>query len=81
MIGGPTEKEVPLLAALHSSCIVRGVVAGTRQQLKHFVKFVEEEGLKPALDDMVFKMEEVKGAYLRQERQEHFSKVVIKLQA
>lgn len=56
-------------------------MAGTRQQLKHFVKFVEEEGLKPALDDMVFKMEEVKGAYLRQERQEHFSKVVIKLQA
>ena len=81
LIGGPTEKQVPMLAAAHNACIVRGIVVGTRLQFKDLVKFVEEKDLKPALDDVRFGIKEIREAYWRQERQQHFSKVVIKLQA
>lgn len=81
LVGGPTEKQVPMMAASQSSCIVRGIVAGTRLQFKDFVRFVEEKGLKPTLDDMRFGIMEVREAYWRQERQQHFSKVVIQLRA
>ena len=81
LVGGPTEEQVPMLAASHHSCIVRGIVAGTKTQFENFVRFVEENDLRPALDDVDFGIEEVKEAYWRQEKQQHFSKVVIKLQA
>ncbi|TKA82251.1 hypothetical protein B0A55_01694 [Friedmanniomyces simplex] len=80
LVGGPTDKQVPMMAVLNNACIVRGLVAGTRQQMRDFVALVEEKGMKPALDDVVFGIEEARKAYRRQERQQHFSKVVIKLQ-
>lgn len=81
LIGGPTDKQVPMMAASLNSCIVRGFVAGTLQQMTDFVSFVDEKGFKPALDDVEFGIDEVRAAYWRQERQQHFSKIVIKLQA
>ncbi|KAK3618411.1 hypothetical protein LTR22_026389 [Elasticomyces elasticus] len=79
LVGGPTEKQVPIMAASHHACIVRGIVAGTRQQMRELVTFVDKVGLKPALDDVEFGIEQVRDAYWRQEKQQHFSKVVIKL--
>ncbi|KAK3110668.1 hypothetical protein LTR53_014806 [Teratosphaeriaceae sp. CCFEE 6253] len=81
LVGGPTEKQVPLMAASQNACIVRGLVAGTRTQMRDFATFVEETGMKPALDEERFGIEQAREAYWRQERQRHFSKVVIDLQA
>lgn len=44
------------------------------------VKFMEEKRLHPALDDVSFRLEDAKAAYERLERQEHFSKVIIKME-
>ncbi|KAK0246750.1 hypothetical protein B0A54_16716 [Friedmanniomyces endolithicus] len=79
LLGGPTDRQVPMMAVLHNACTVRGLVAGTRQQMRDFVAFVDEKGMKPTLDDMVFGIEDARKAYWRQERQQHFSKVIIKL--
>ena len=79
LLGGPSDQQVPMMAVFHNACIVRGLVAGTRQQMRDFVAFVDEKRMKPALDDMVFGIEDARKAYWRQERQQHFSKVVIKL--
>ncbi|KAK0942626.1 hypothetical protein LTR48_001122 [Friedmanniomyces endolithicus] len=79
LLGGPSGQQVPMMATFHNACIVRGLVAGTRQQMRDFVAFVDEKGMKPALDDMVFGIEDARKAYWRQERQQHFSKLVIKL--
>lgn len=48
--------------------------------MRDFCEFVHDKGLKPALDDVTFDFKDVKAAYARLERQEHFSKVVIKIQ-
>ncbi|TKA48071.1 hypothetical protein B0A54_01563 [Friedmanniomyces endolithicus] len=72
LLGGPADQQVPMMAAFQNACIVRGLVAGTRQQMRDFVAFVDEKGMKPALDDMVFGIEDARKAYWRQERQQHF---------
>ncbi|KAK0739422.1 hypothetical protein B0T21DRAFT_409772 [Apiosordaria backusii] len=70
---------IPMMSALWRPCIVRGVLLGSRKQYRDLVKFVEEKGVVPVVDDVVFGLEEVKEAYRRLEEQKHFSKVVIKI--
>jgi NADPH:quinone reductase-like Zn-dependent oxidoreductase len=43
------------------------------------VKFIEEKGVEPVVDERVFELHEVKEAYLYLKEQKHFSKVVIKI--
>ncbi|KAL2261181.1 hypothetical protein VTK26DRAFT_4615 [Humicola hyalothermophila] len=78
LLGGAHE-PVPLMSALQSICVVRGVLLGTRQMMADMVAFVAERGIKPALDTEVFSLEEANLAYKRLEEQKHFSKVVIRI--
>ncbi|KAK4173822.1 putative alcohol dehydrogenase [Triangularia setosa] len=71
---------IPMMSALWRPCIVRGVLLGSRQQYRNLVRFVEEKGVVPVVDDVIFGLEEVKEAYKRLEEQKHFSKVVIKIE-
>ncbi|KAK4548305.1 hypothetical protein LTR36_010175 [Oleoguttula mirabilis] len=80
LIGGSAE-PVPMMAALFNHCTVRGIIAGTRAQFDDMVKFVEAKNVKPALDDVVFGIRDVKDAYRRLDKQAHFSKIVIRLHA
>ena len=73
------DEPVPMLSAIFHVCIVRGVLLGTRKQFKDMVSFIEEKEVQPVLDDVVFGLEEVRDAYERMVKQEHFSKVVIKM--
>ena len=72
-------QPVPLLIALMYPCVVRGVLAGSRTQLKDLVKFVDEKKIVPALDDVVYDLKDAKKAYQRLDATKHFSKVAIKI--
>ncbi|KAK2052143.1 NAD(P)-binding protein [Colletotrichum caudatum] len=78
LVGGQAE-PVPMLAALGRPCIVRGVLLGSRSQFREMVRFVDDKNIKPAIDDVVFELSEVKDAYSRLKAKKHFSKVVIKI--
>ncbi|KAH9904172.1 putative zinc-containing alcohol dehydrogenase [Xylariomycetidae sp. FL2044] len=77
-VGGDAE-PVPLFAAFMHTCIVRGLLSGSRSQFKELVSFIDEKGIKPALDDVVFGLAEAKDAYWRLKERKHFAKVVIRI--
>lgn len=78
LVGGAgDEKEPGIMSALWRHCIFRGIILGSRKMFLDMVKFLEEEDVKPAIDDVSFQLQDAKGAFERLERQEHFSKVVI----
>ncbi|KAF7590912.1 hypothetical protein BBP40_002218 [Aspergillus hancockii] len=78
MVGQSTE-PVPLLEALLHTCVVRGILAGSRNQFQDVIRFIDEKRIVPAIDDVVFELSEVKGAYRRLQAMEHFSKVMIRV--
>lgn len=77
-VGDKTE-PVPMFAALFHSCIVRGILAGSRNQAREVVRFIDERKIVPAIDDVVFELAEAKSAYRRLKEKKHFSKVVIQI--
>ena len=81
--GGPNEKTGPvdIMSTLWTICTVRGILLGSRDMFRALLKFVAEKKVDIALDDedKVFGLEEVKEAYGRLSRQEHFAKVVIQM--
>jgi NADPH:quinone reductase-like Zn-dependent oxidoreductase len=77
--GAPGETRPALMDTLWSICIVRGILLGTKQQFEDMNRFIEEKDLDIAVDDEVFKLEDVKEAYRKLEAQKHFSKIVIKM--
>lgn len=80
MVGGAGgEGQVPdVMSALWKLCVLRGIYLGSRSMFKEMVQFLEEKEVRPALDDVAFGLEDAKAAFERLEKQQHFSKVVIK---
>lgn len=78
MVGDDAE-PVPMLAALMHTCIIRGILAGSRNQFRELVRFIDEKKVVPAIDDVVFELAEAKEAYRRLKEKKHFSKVVIRI--
>lgn len=76
---GGNKAEVPLFAAFMHTCIVRGLLLGTRAQMKQLVRYIDEKGIQPAVDDVVFELKDSKAAYRRLDDKKHFSKVVIRV--
>ena len=72
-------ESVPLFATLLHTCMARGFLGGSRAQLRELVRFIDEKGIKPAIDDVVFELAEAKDAYRRLKEKRHFSKVVIRI--
>jgi NADPH:quinone reductase-like Zn-dependent oxidoreductase len=79
MVGGKAEGSVPLMSVLGAVCTVRGVVLGTKDMFEEMCRFIDERGVKPAIDEKVFGFEDAKEALKFLESQEHFSKVVVRL--
>lgn len=77
--GAPGETRPALMDTLWNICVVRGVLLGTRAQCGDMIKFIEEMGVDIAVDEEVFGIEDVKGAYRKLEAQKHFSKIVVKI--
>ncbi|KAH6647452.1 putative zinc-containing alcohol dehydrogenase [Truncatella angustata] len=74
-VGAP----VPLFAALLHTCIVRGLLGGSRAQLRELVRYIDEKGIEPVVDDVVFELAEAKDAYRRLKEKKHFAKVMIRI--
>ncbi|KAL4866972.1 hypothetical protein BDV12DRAFT_128520 [Aspergillus spectabilis] len=78
-VGDSTAEPVPLFAALMHTCIVRGILAGSRSQFREVVRFIDEKNIVPVIDDVVFELAEAKRAYRRLKEKKHFAKVVIRI--
>ncbi|KAI0121385.1 putative alcohol dehydrogenase [Xylariales sp. AK1849] len=76
---GENAEPLPMSAAFLHTCIVRGVLAGSRAQFRELVRFIDEKNIKPAVDDVVFELAEAKDAYKRLKEKKHFSKVSIRI--
>lgn len=79
VLGSEAREASSLLDTVWRVCSVRGVVLGSRRQFEDMVRFVEERGVRPVVDERVFGFEEVRDAYRWVDEQRHFSKVVIKI--
>lgn len=61
------------------TCIVRAILAGTRNQAKALTRWIDDKGVVPAVDDVIFELSEAKDAYRRLKEKKHFAKVVIRI--
>lgn len=77
--GAGDDKDPGMMSALAKQTTYRGLILGSRKMFLDLVRFVEQRGVKPAVDDVEFSLEEAKGAYERMQRREHFSKVIIRM--
>lgn len=77
--GDGNEKDPGIMSALWQCSTYRGIILGSRKMFLDMVKFVEEKNMKPAVDDVVFALEDAIGGLERLQKSEHFSKVVIKM--
>ncbi|PYH48796.1 zinc-dependent alcohol dehydrogenase family protein [Aspergillus saccharolyticus JOP 1030-1] len=82
LLGGPPpgENVNTLVDCLMNLCTVRGVLLGTRRQFEEMNRFIEEHGIRPAIDERVFGFAEVREAYEYMEEQKHFSKVCVRVE-
>ncbi|OJJ59274.1 hypothetical protein ASPSYDRAFT_151909 [Aspergillus sydowii CBS 593.65] len=78
-VGDGAAESVPLFAAFMHTCIVRAILAGTRNQAKEMVRWIDENGIVPVVDDVVFELSEAKDAYRRLKEKKHFAKVVLRI--
>lgn len=69
-----------IMACMAQGCVARGVLLGTKAQFEEMNAFIGERGVKPLVDERVFKFNEVKKAYKYLMGQKHFSNVCIHVQ-
>ncbi|KAE8397876.1 GroES-like protein [Aspergillus pseudonomiae] len=80
LLGGASNPDMPsLMDGLSYLCTSRGLLLGTRVQFQAMNHFIEENGIRPLIDEEVFGLHEVREAYEHLEQQKHFSKVVVKI--
>lgn len=60
------------LNILHSGSIVRGVLIGSRRQMKEMCQSIQANKIKPIVDKQIFGWEDLKEAYQYQWEQKHF---------
>lgn len=78
-VGDPDAQPVPAFSALLRTCIIRGILGGSRSDLKAVAEFIDDNGIRPAVDDVVFELAEAKDAYRRLKEKKHFAKVLIRI--
>lgn len=78
MVGGQAD-SVPLLGLMGSNVIARGTLLGTRRMMRDMVEFVEEKGVKMAVDKTQFGLDGAKGALEMLEAQKHFAKIIVNI--
>lgn len=79
-LGAPTAEPVPAFSALFHSCNIRGLLAGSRNQAKDLVRYIDEKEITPVVDDVVFDLADAKDAYRRLKEKKHFAKIIIKIE-
>ncbi|KAE8316028.1 alcohol dehydrogenase [Aspergillus transmontanensis] len=80
LLGGASSPDMPsLMDGLSYLCTSRGLLLGTRVQFHAMNQFIEENDIRPVLDEKVFDLYQVREAYEYLEQQKHFSKVVVRV--
>ncbi|KAK5457230.1 hypothetical protein LTS15_005011 [Exophiala xenobiotica] len=77
--GAKSEDEPSTLAALSAGCIIRGILIGSKAQLKAMSRAIEANNIHPVVDEKRFDFENAIEAYKYQWEQKNFGKVVIQL--
>ncbi|KAI5803359.1 putative zinc-containing alcohol dehydrogenase [Peziza echinospora] len=77
--GDKDKRNLGFMEILDNVCTIRGLLVGSRAQMKDMVRAMEANGIKPVVDKRVFKFEETKEAYQYMWDQKHFGKVVIRI--
>jgi len=62
-LAGQTKDMPSFLEVLTHSCVVRGVLVGSRVQFEEMNRAVDATGIKPVVDEKVFRLDELKEAY------------------
>lgn len=62
-LGGYSKDQPSFLEALSRSCIVRGLLVGSRQLFEAMNRAIDSVGIKPVIDEKVFALEDLKEAY------------------
>ena len=75
-----TKGDPGLLSAWTSNCLVRGIAVGSRDLFEDMVRAVDARGIRPVVDEKVFKLGDLKEAYAYMARQKNFGKVVVDCQ-
>lgn len=78
-VGASAAPPVPLFAVFLNTCIVRAIMGGSRNHFKELVQFIDDKGIKPVVDDVVFELADAKDAYRRLKEKKHFAKVAIRI--
>ena len=78
--GKDAERKTSFWDTFTSCSLVRGVNVGSREQFREMKRFIEEQGIKPVVDEKLFGFEDAKGAYRELERQKFLGKVVVRIQ-
>jgi len=78
-VGGESEDQPSFLDCLTNVCTVRGIVVGSRVQMEEMNRAIEANKIKPAIDEKVFKLEELKEAYQYMFEQKHGGKLAISI--
>lgn len=79
-LGGVKAADEPsTLAALSSGCIIRGILIGSKAQLKDMNQAIEANNIHPVVDEKTFGFDDALDAYEYQWQQKNFGKVVVQL--
>jgi len=73
------ENEPSWAQVLQRDCIVRGVIVGSRVLHEEMNRAIETYNIKPAVDEKLFKLEDLKDAYKYLWSQKHVGKVCIQI--
>ncbi|KAH8797343.1 hypothetical protein F5884DRAFT_874831 [Xylogone sp. PMI_703] len=72
-------EQPSFLEALKNSCIISGVVVGSRAQFEEMNRAIDANNIKPPVDPKIFAFDQLKEAYQYVWDQKHFGKVVVKI--
>lgn len=73
------EKGPTFFDVLMRACSVRGVQGGSREHLEEVNRVVQAANIKPAIDQHIFHLSELKEAYQYLSDGAHFGKVIVKV--
>ena len=78
-LGGFSKDQPSFLDCLNNLCTVRGVLVGSRQQFERMNEAIDANGIKPVVDEKVFRLEQTKDAYQYMWDQKHFGKLTVQI--
>lgn len=78
-LGGMSKEQPTFLECLNNTCMVRGLLVGSRMQFEEMNAAIDANGIKPVVDEKVFSLEDAKEAYQYMWDQKHFGKLTIKI--